>query len=186
MRALWNAYFAYSKDPVQTVRGLVEQRCFSAAFLGYAVAAVCWVSFFWLGDDLSAWGFLWRFIFFWLLEVSCGYLWAALSGMFLNFFANGNGPSALFIALGVSGFVQSLLLCFTLLAGAAEWLAPLRILVCAAILLMRFSFAVLNVSRAVQIGMGKALGALCFVLVPIVAVICLGVGATVLLVSLAI
>lgn len=185
MKSLLKAYFAYAEDPAQTVRALVEQRHFKAAFLGYAVAALCWVCFFWIGDDLSAWGFIWRFLFFWLLEVSLGYLWAALSGLFLNFFANGNGPSALFIALGLSGFVQSILLCFALLASAAPWLGPLSILVFVVCLLLRFCFAVLNTARAVNVGLGKALGALCFALVPAAAAGCLMVGCMVLLVGLA-
>ena len=114
-----------------------------------------------------------------------GYLWAALSGLFLNFFSSGNGPSALFIALGLSGFVQSLLLCFSLLTVAAPWLAPLSVLVCVACLMLRFSFAVLNASRAVEVSMGKALGALCFALVPAAAAGFLMIGCMVLLVGLA-
>ena len=184
MRTLWNAYFAYVKDPTDTVRQLVQNRVFKVAFAGYGVAALCWVSFFWLGENLSAWGFLWRFIFFWLLEVSLGYLWAALSGLFLNFFSDDNGPSALFIALGLSGFVQSLLLCFALMAKTAEWMHPLTALMCAITLILRFSFAVLNAARAVQVGLSKALGALCFVLVPVAAAVCLGFGAIALLISL--
>ena len=184
MQALWNAYFSYMKDPASTVRQLVQERRFNAAFAGYGVAALCWVCFFWLGKDLSAWGFLWRFVFFWLLEVSLGYLWAALSGLFLNFFSDDNGPSALFIALGISGFVQGLLLCFSLIALAADCFAPLMALVCAVTVILRFSFAVLNAARAVQVSLNKALGALCFVLVPVAAVVCLMIGAVALLISM--
>ena len=184
MRTLWNAYFDYTKEPVETVHRLVQARCFQVAFAGYGVAALCWVCFFWLGKDLTAWGFLWRFIFFWLLEVSLGYVWAALSGLFLDFFSDGNGPSALFISLGMAGFVQSLMLCFALISAAADWLAPLSTLVCILTLILRFSFAVLNAARAVRVGLGKALGALCFVLVPVAAAGCLGLGALALLISL--
>ena len=183
MKILWNAYFAYIKDPTLAVRQFVQQRCFSVAFAGYGVAALCWVCFFWLGKDLTAWGFLWRFVFFWLLEVSMGYLWAALSGLFLNFFSDDNGPSALFIALGLSGFVQSLLLCFALVAQAAQWMFPLTTLIGAFVLILRFSFAVLNTARAVQVGLSKALGALCFVLVPVTAAVFLGIGFIALLIS---
>lgn len=183
MQALWKAYFSYVNDPAQTVRQLVQERRFSAAFAGYGVAALCWVCFFWLGKDLSAWGLVWRFCFFWLLEVSLGYLWAALSGLFLNFFSDGNGPSALFIALGLSGFVQGLLLCFSLIALTIEGLAPLAVLVCVVTLILRFSFAVLNSARAVQVGLNKTLGALCFVLVPLTAAFFLGCGTLMLIVS---
>lgn len=185
MRALWNAYFSYAANPVATLHVLVRKRYFSAAFSGYAVAALSWVCFFWLGTDLTVWGFLWRFIFFWLLEISLGYLWAALSGLFLNFFYPGNGPSALFIALGMSGFVQSLLLCFALLVAAAPWMGPLTGLVFVLTLVLRFIFALVSVARAVQIGLSRALGTLCFVLVPVLAAVCLAAGAVVLLVSLA-
>ena len=115
-----------------------------------------------------------------------GYLWAALSGLFLNFFSDDNGPSALFISLGLSGFVQSLLLCFALISYEADWLAPLTALMFAITLVLRFSFAVLNAARAVQVGLSKALGALCFVLIPVMAAICLGFGALALLISMAV
>lgn len=184
MRALWRAYFLYGENPTQAMQELVRRRRFEAALLGYAAAALCWVSFFWLGDHLTAAGFLWRFVFFWLLEVSVGYLWAALSGLFLNFFSDSNGPSALFITFGISGFVQSLILCFALIAAAAPTLASLATLACIVTLLLRFSFAVLNTARAVEVPLNKALGALCFVLVPVAAAICLAIGTVALLISL--
>ena len=167
MRTLLNAYFAYDREPAQTVRGLVENRRFGAAAAGYAAAALCWVVFFWTGAELTAWGLLWRFAFFWLLEMTLGYLWAALSGLFLNFFSGGNGPSALFVVMGLSGFVQGLLLCFALIAAAVPWLKPLAALV----------FVVINAARATQVGAGKAFGALCFALVPVLAGVFLCAGA---------
>lgn len=181
MQALLKAYFSYRTAPSKTVRQLVQQQRFGAALWGYAVAALCWVCFIWLGENLSAWGFVWRFVFFWLLEVSLGYLWAALSGLFLSFFSHENGSAALFIALGLSGFVQALLLCFALVAAVASWLAPATALVFMGTLILRFCFAVLTTARAVQVGLNKALGALCFVLVPAAAAVCLAVGAIVLM-----
>lgn len=185
MRSLLKAYFAYQQDPTRAVRELVQGQRFGAALWGYGVAALCWVCFFFIGDGLSAWGFMWRFIFFWLLEISLGYLWAALSGLFLSFFSHENGSAALFIAFGLSGFVQSFLLCFTLLSGAAPWLKSLVALVFVITLIMRFGFAVLTTARGVQVGLNKALGAVCFVLVPAAAAVCLCIGAVALLVSLA-
>ena len=177
MRTLWNAYFSYDKDPVQTVRGLVENRRFGAAAAGYAAAALCWLVFFWTGAELTVWGLLWRFAFFWLLEMTLGYLWAALSGLFLNFFSGGNGPSALFVVMGLSGFVQGLLLCFALIAAAAPWLKPLAVLVLLFTLVLRLVFVVRNAARAAQVGAGKAFGALCFALVPVAAGVFLCAGA---------
>lgn len=186
MYGLITAYFAYQKDPTSVVRGLVRERRFGAALLGYLVAAVCWVCFFWINSGLSAWGFVWRLLFFWLLEISLGYLWAALSGLFLNFFSHENGSSAMFIALGLSGFVQSLLLCFTLLAAKFTHLSSLAILAVMVTLIFRFAFAVVNTARAGQVGLNKALGALCFVLVPVAAAGCLFIGGIILLISLAV
>jgi len=185
MNSLIKAYFSYRKDPAQAVRNLVVERRFGAAMWGYAVAALCWVCFFWLGDNLSAWGFAWRFIFFWLLEISLGYLWAALSGLFLSFFSHEDGSAALFISLGLSGFVQGFLLCFALISAAAPWLAPATALVFMATLILRFCFAVLTTARAVQVVLSKALGALCFVLIPVAVAGCLAVGAVALIASLA-
>ncbi len=176
MMTLLNAYFAYDKKPAQAVRSLVEERRFGIAVCGYAVAALCWVVFFWVGDGLSAWGLVWRFAFFWLLEMTLGYLWAALSGLFLNFFSGGNGPSALFVVMGLSGFVQGLLLCFSLPAVAAPWLKPLAALALVIVLLLRLAFVIVNVSRAAQVSIGKTIGSLCFALVPVTSGLCLCLG----------
>lgn len=185
MRTLIAAYFAYQENPEAVVRALVHQRRFGIALTGYMVAAVCWVCFFWIGSGLSTWGFIWRFLFFWLLEITLGYLWAALSGLFLNFFSHENGSSALFIALGLSGFVQSLLLCFTLFAAKFEVFSSLAALAVIITFILRFAFAVVNTARAGQVSLNKALGALCFVLVPSGAALCVFIGAFILLVSLA-
>ena len=185
MRTLWNLYFSYGKNPAETVQSLVQNRRFSVAFLGYGVAALCWVCFFWMGSNLSIWGFIWRFAFFWLLEITLGYLWASLSGLFLNFLSEGNGSSSLFFALGLSGFVQGILLCFSVLREAAPWIGPLAALVFVITLFLRFFVVVLNTARAVQIGLGKAFGALCFALVPAAAAGMLCLGAVALLISLA-
>ena len=184
MFSLWNAYFRYAKDPAATVRGLVEERCFRSALLGYAAAAMCWVVFFWIGDGLSAWGLLWRFAFFWLLEVTIGYLWAALSGLFLNFFSDSNGSSSLFVVLGLSGFAQGILLVFALLAATLPWLKSLAALAVGICLLWRFSFVVLNTARAAKVGLDKAFWVLCFALVPVTAIGLLLLGTTILFFSL--
>ncbi len=183
MRSFLNAYFSYRKDPALAIRNLVVERHFGAAFLGYGVAALCWVCFFWTGSALSAPGFFWRFLFFWLLEISVGYVWAALSGLVLNFFSENNGPSALFIALGVSGFVQGLLLWFALVAAMVPSLhsGALVCLLLLVTLLLRFGFAALNMARAVQISLKKAVATLCFVLVPALVLMMLFVGTIVLL-----
>lgn len=183
MLTLLNAYFSYDKDPAQTVRGLVEGRRFGTAVAGYAVAALCWVVFFWTGAELSAWGLLWRFAFFWLLEMTVGYLWAALSGLFLNFFSSGNGPSALFVVLGLSGFVQGLLLCFALPAALIVWLKPLAALALAVVMLLRLVFVVRNISRTTQVSSNKAFGALCFALIPVAAGVLLCGGALCLMIA---
>lgn len=184
MFALLNAYFTYAKDPAGAVYGLAENRRFAAAFWGYGAAALCWVVFFWLGQGLSAWGLIWRLAFFWLLEVTLGYLWSALSGLFLNFLSGGNGSPALFIALGLSGFVQGILLCFALAAAVWPWLKPLAAPVFVGTLLLRFVFAVINTARAARVSPGKALGVLCFAWVPAAACMFLCAGLAGLLVSL--
>lgn len=185
MQTLVKAYFDYYQSPAETMCRLVRERRFSAAVLGYFVAALCWVCYFWIGSGLSTWGFIWRFLFFWLLEITLGYLWAALSGLFLNFFSHENGSSALFISLGLSGFVQGLLLCFALCAARFPGLTILSALALSVTLVLRFTSAVINTARAGQVGLSKALGALCFVLVPAAAAMCLCIGAIILLISLA-
>ncbi|MBQ8844008.1 MAG: hypothetical protein IJ016_04410 [Elusimicrobiaceae bacterium] len=184
MVALWNAYFKYAKDPAAAVRGLVEERRFSGALVGYAAAALCWVVFFWIGDNLSVWGLLWRFAFFWLLEVTFGYLWAALSGLFLNFFSDSNGSSSLFVVLGLSGLVQGILLVFALFAAALPWLKPLAALAFVISIMWRFSFVVLNTARVSNVGLAKAFCVLCFAFVPVTAIALLSLGALILTVSL--
>ena len=185
MKTFIQAYFDYYNDPAEVVHSLVHERRFGAALLGYFVAALCWVCFFWMGDNLTFWGFVWRFLFFWLLEITLGYLWAALSGLFLNFISHENGSSALFISIGLSGFVQSILLCFSLWSAVFHPLTVLTALVVMITLILRFSFAVLNTARAGQVGLGQALGAMFFVLIPAAAAFCLFIGSIILLFTLA-
>ena len=184
MLALLNAYFAYDKNPKQAVCELVEKRHFGAALTGYAAAAVCWTVFFWIGESLSVWGLLWRFIFFWLLEVTMGYLWAALSGLFLNFFSDQNGSSALFVVLGLSGFCQGLVLAFALLTAAFSFLKPLAALVLVIVFLLRFAFVLINTSRVAGVGRAKAFCVLCFAFIPVGAILLLLMGGAGLLVGI--
>lgn len=184
MLALLNAYFAYDKNPKQAVCELVEKRHFGAALAGYAAAALCWTVFFWVGEGLNAWGLLWRFVFFWLLEVTMGYLWAGLSGLFLNFFSNQNGSSALFVVLGLSGFCQGIILAFALIAAVFGFLKSLAVLVLAIVFLLRFVFVLLNTSRVAGVGLAKAFCILCFAFIPVAAIGLLFLGAIGLLVGL--
>ncbi len=184
MFSLVRAYFAYTKDPSSALRTLVEQRRFGAAFAGYALAALCWVVFFHIGSMLSAWGLVWNFLFFFLLEATLGYLWAALSGLFLNFVSDGNGPSALFMLFGISGVVQGVLLCFALWAQTAPWLASLAPLAVVLTLGLRLGFAVCGAARAIQAPARRVWGALGFALVPVAAVGMLAVGGLVWLATL--
>ena len=181
MKTLVECYFDYRTHPTEVMRELVSERRFSAAFVGYFVAALCWVCFFWIGGHLTTWGFIWRLLFFWLLEMTVGYLWAALSGLFLSFFSHEDGAAALFISLGVSGFLQGLLLCFALFAAAFKGLAVLSALVVSITLVLRFSSVVLNTARAGHVGLNKSLAALCFILVLFAAVFFLFVGGIVLI-----
>lgn len=184
MGALLNAYFSYAKSPAQALGSLINERRFDAALWGYGAAALCWVVFFWSGDSLSAWGLLWRLVFFFLLEVTLGYVWAALSGLFLNFFSNSNGSSALFVVLGLSGFVQGLVLSFALIATALPWLKPLAALAFVITLILRFVFIVVNTSRVAEVGRAKAFCILCFALIPASAIGLLLLLAPILLLSL--
>lgn len=184
MFSLVRAYFAYTKDPSAALRNLVEQRRFGAAAAGYALAALCWVVFFNIGGALSAWGLVGNFLFFFLLESTLGYLWAALSGLFLNFLSDGNGSSSLFMLMGVSGVVQGLLLCFALWVQTAPWLASLAPLAVVVTLGLRLIFVVCGAARAMKTPGRRVLGALSFALVPVAAMGLLALGGLVWLATL--
>ncbi len=183
MVSLLSAYFNYDKDPAAAVSGLVDNRRFGAALLGYAAAALCWLVFFCAGDGLSVFGVIWRFLFFWLLEMTAGYLWAALSGLFLNFISRGNGSSTLFVVMGLSGFVQGLLLCFTLLALFMPGLRGLMPLVFLAAVCVRLGFVVRNTARTARVSGNLVLLSLAFILVPLAAGAVLFVGLLAFLLS---
>ena len=52
MKHLLTTYFMYVNDPAAGVRRLLERRSFRQACLGYLVAALSWVLFFNIGDNL--------------------------------------------------------------------------------------------------------------------------------------
>ena len=79
---LLQTYFSYMQDPAQGVQNLLARRSFRQACLGYFAAALSWVLFFNIGDNLSVAALLFKLLVVFAAELTAGYFIAALCGLF--------------------------------------------------------------------------------------------------------
>lgn len=181
---LLRAYFAYAKDPAHALRELTVNRRFGAAMAGYVTAALSYLVFFNVGAQLGAWAFAAKFLVLLLLELTTGYFIASLSGLFLDFGKHKGAGGDLFILVGLSGFIKSMLVAFALTAGAWPWLQPVGALVILLAWACQFAFIVRGLRRVYDISLGKAVGALLFAAVPLAAVGALALASFIWLIAL--
>ncbi len=126
-------YFRYMQDPVEGMRLLMARRSFRQACLGYFIAALSWVLFFNIGAGLSVLALLFKICVLFLAEMTAGYFAAALCGLFLDLCRIKVSSAQLFVMIGSSGLIKSLLIAFALVCAAFPqmhlgWFSPLAIL----------------------------------------------------------
>lgn len=166
---LLSAYFSYAKDPKQTVRDIAARRSFGAAMLGYLTAALSYLVFLNVTAGLGAWSFIAQAGVLLLLELTAGYFIASLSGLFLDFSNHKGSGTELFIIIGLSGFIKSLLVVFALIAAVVPWISSVGIIVVLLVWVCQFVFIVRNLKRLYDISTGRAVGVLLFAAVPVAA-----------------
>ena len=173
MTHLLKTYFLYMQDPEQGMQRLMQRRSFRQACLGYFVAALSWVLFFNIADQLSIAAFLFKLIMVFLAEVTAGYFIAALCGLFLDLRRVKVSSAQLFVLLGSAGFIKALLIAFALISAVVPqahlgWLAPLALLF---VFSLQLGYLVLGLKRTWNVNAAEAIGGWLFGFIPVVALL---------------
>ena len=169
MKHLLTTYFLYAQDPVSGVQHLLEHRSFRQACLGYFVAALSWVLFFNIGDQLSLFSLLFKLLIVFVAEVTVGYFVAALCGLFLDLRRVKVSSAQLFVLVGSAGFLNALLVACALISAtfAIAHLGVLMPLVLLGLWILKLVYLVRGLQYAWNISVGDALSAWLFGLVPV-------------------
>ena len=169
MKHLLATYFLYVQDPGAGIRRLLERRSFRQACLGYFVAALSWVLFFNVGDQLSVFSLLFKLGLVFVAEVTAGYFVAALSGLFLDLRYVKVSSAQLFVLVGSTGFLNALLIACALISAAFAaahlgWLMPLVVL---GLFILKLVYLVRGLQYVWNVTVGDGVGAWLFGLIPV-------------------
>lgn len=171
MTHLLQTYFTYMKDPAAGIQRLLARRSFRQACLGYLVAALSWVLFFNIADQLSIAALFFKLFFVFLAEVTAGYFIAALCGLFLDLRRVKVSAAQLFVLIGSAGFIKALLVAFALISATFPtlhlgYMAPLVLLF---VFVLQLGYLVLGLKHAWNVGIMEALGGWLFGFIPVFA-----------------
>lgn len=168
MSHLLQTYFLYMKDPAAGVQRLLARRSFRQACLGYLVAALSWVVFFNVTDQLSIAAFMLKWLLVFLAELTTGYFIAALCGLFLDLRRVKVSAAQLFVLIGSAGFIKLLLIAFALISAMFPqvhlgYLAPLALLF---VLILQLVYLVMGLKYAWNVSTTEAVGGWLFGFIP--------------------
>ena len=169
MKHLLATYFLYIQDPAAGVHRLLERRSFRQACVGYFVAALSWVSFFNIGDQLGLFSLLFKLLIVFAAQVTAGYFVAALCGLFLDLRRVKVSSAQLFVLVGSAGFLNSILIACALISAAFAYaqLGILMPLVVLGLWGLKLVYLVRGLQHAWEVNVGDAVGAWLFGLVPV-------------------
>ena len=168
MSLLLKIYFTYVSDPVEGMKMLMKRRSFRQGCLGYFTAALSWVLFFNIGDDLSVPVLIFKLLLVFTAELTAGYFVAALCGLFLDLRRVKVSSAQLFVMLGSAGFIKSILIPLALISATFPqahlgWLSPLALLF---VLVLQLVYLVRGLERTWNVGPAEALCAWLFGFIP--------------------
>lgn len=171
MTHLLQTYFTYMKDPAAGIQRLLARRSFRQACLGYFVAALSWVLFFNVGDQLGIATLFFKLFVMFLAELTAGYFIAALCGLFLDLRRVKVSAAQLFVLIGSAGFFKILLVAFVLISATfpalhLKFLAPFALLF---VFILQLVYLVKGLKHAWNVGAGEALGGWLFGFIPVIA-----------------
>lgn len=173
MTHLLQTYFTYMKDPVAGMQRLMTRRSFRQACLGYFVAALSWVLFFNLTDQLSVTVLVFKLMLVFLAELTAGYFIAALCGLFLDLRRVKVSSAQLFVLIGSAGFIKAMLIAFALISATFPQaclgcLAPLALLF---VFTVQLVYLVLGLKRTWNVNTAEAIGGWLFGCIPVIALL---------------
>ncbi len=157
------------QNPVEGMHMLMVRRSFRQACLGYLTAALSWVLFFNIADDLSVAVLCLKLILVFVAELTAGYFIAALCGLFLDLRRVKVSPAQLFVMIGSAGFIKAMLIAFALISAMVPqahlgWLAPLAL---AGVFTLQLIYLVQGLKRTWNVNAAEALCAWLFGCIPV-------------------
>lgn len=175
MNLLLKIYFTYAHDPVSGMQMLMARRSFRQSCLGYFVAALSWVLFFNIGDNLSIPVLILKLVLVFAAELTAGYFVAALCGLFLDLRRVKVSSAQLFVLLGSSGFIKPILIALALISAAFPqahlgWLSPFALLL---VFTLQLVYLVRGLKRTWNVGSAEALCGWLFGFIPVGALLTL-------------
>jgi len=158
---LLTSYFKYLQNPSSRWTDFFDSSCVTQACLGYFIAAVGWVIFFNLGDDLSLFALIFKLFFVFLAEVTAGYFIASLVGIYLSFKEKAAPASALFVLIGTAGFIKGLLIAWALLCAmfSGLHLSDCSALVLLGVFVLQIIYLVRGIKQIVPLTTASAMAA---------------------------
>lgn len=157
------------QNPVEGMHMLMARRSFRQACLGYLTAALSWVLFFNIGDDLSVAVLILKLLLVFAAELTAGYFIAALCGLFLDLRRVKVSSAQLFVMIGSAGFIKAVLVAFALMSATLPqahlgWLAPLALL---GVFIWQLIYLVQGLKRTWHVNAAEALCAWLFGFIPV-------------------
>ena len=172
---LLKTYFTYLQNPVEGMHMLMARRSFRQACLGYLTAALSWVLFFNITDNLSVVVLLVKLLLVFIAELTAGYFIAALCGLFLDLRRVKVSSAQLFVMIGSAGFIKAMLIAFALISAAIPqarlgWLFPVAL---AGVFALQLIYLVQGLKRTWHVHAAEALCAWLFGFIPVGALLSL-------------
>lgn len=163
------------QNPVEGMHMLMARRSFRQACLGYLTAALSWVLFFNIADDLSVAVLFLKLFLVFVAELTAGYFIAALCGLFLDLRRVKVSSAQLFVMIGSAGFIKAILIAFALISAAIPqahlgWLFPVAL---AGVFALQLIYLVQGLKRTWNVGAAEALCAWLFGFIPVGALLSL-------------
>lgn len=167
--SILKAYLHYLQDPAEALKKMLQERSVASGCFGFFVATLGWVLFFNVGDGLSVPVLLLKLAIVFLAELTAGYFLAALASLFLDLTGVKNSSVELFILIGSSGLIKSLLIAFAIISNAVpaaqlHYIAPFALLV---VYILQVIYLTKALMRVYEISCIKALCAWLCLVIPV-------------------
>ncbi len=169
-----NTLFDFVQNPPQTIKNIMEERNFSAAFLGFIFGTLGLLLFFALGNrsEIGHGLLIFGFISILFLNLCLAFFFAASAHLFLEITTGKGKAAGLFVLLGLSEFAKTLLAAYALFAMLSPVLAQLKFAAFFTVLLLQLIFVLYMMKEAYGLSKIRTFFALVLSFVPSVICLC--------------
>jgi len=167
---MFSTLFNFVLKPSTTINQIMQERKLKLALLGYCVGAFSIVLARGLTTETSIFGFIALFLFILFFNVCISFFFSATAHLFLEITTGRGRAAGLFVLLGLSEFVKTLLVAFSLIALNFPGLFAYKGLFVFAILLLQLFFVLYMMKHAY--GLSKTMTFVALIVSFVPAIIC--------------